>query len=69
MGMKKGLLIFTFVLVLGSCATTPNGELLNSRIDEIEQEAMAALDKVDPAIVFQDAPHGMRYDIERLRFG
>jgi hypothetical protein len=63
--MKKVLLGLTFVFVLVSCATTPNGDLLNSRIDEIEQEVMATLDKVDPAIVFQDAPHGMRYNIDR----
>jgi len=63
--MKKNLLILTFVLVLVSCATTPDGDLLNSRIDGIEQEVMATLDKVDPAVVFQDAPHGMRYEIDR----
>jgi Tfp pilus assembly protein PilP len=65
MEMKKGLLVLVCVLALVSCATTPNGDLLNSRIDEIEQEVMTTLDKVDPAIVFQDAPHGMRYDIDR----
>jgi hypothetical protein len=61
MEMKKIVLVLTFVLVLVSCMTTPNGDLLNSKIDEIEQEVMAALDKVDPVTI----PREMRYEIDR----
>jgi hypothetical protein len=59
--MKKVMLILVFVMVLVSCATTPNGDLLNNRIVEIEQEVIVAMDKVDPATI----PQGMRYDIDR----
>ena len=59
--MRKVLLILAVVFVLGSCATTPNGDLLNSRIVEIEKEILATLDTVDPATI----PQEMRYDIDR----
>ena len=63
--MKKVLLVLAFAFVLVSCATTPNGELLNIRINEIELEVMAELDKVDPATIFQGLPRRALFDIDR----